>query len=102
MDKKTSSKKTEKITGARIVTMPTKTGTTPAMIYKGKTPKAGDVLHFAMPNGVTYSGTVADATDADGEVLVEFTDGILPELPPPPAKVPEPDTQVVHVTIIPE
>ena len=71
MDKKT-------ITGARIVTMPTKTGTTPAMIYKGKTPKAGDVLQFAMSNGVTYSGTVADATEAGGETLVEFTSGLVP------------------------
>jgi hypothetical protein len=66
------------ITGARIVTMPTKTGTTPAMIYKGKTPKAGDVLQFAMSNGVTYSGTVANATEDDGEVLVEFTSGLVP------------------------
>ena len=32
----------------------------------------------AMSNGVTYSGTVAEFTDADGEVLVEFTNGILP------------------------
>lgn len=70
--------KTKPVTGARIVTMPTPTGTTPAMTYKGKTPKAGDVLHFAMPNGVTYSGTVADATEADGEVLVEFTSGLVP------------------------
>ena len=37
-------------------------------------------MQFAMPNGVTYSGTVADSTEADGEVLVEFTDGILPVL----------------------
>jgi len=72
--------KTKPITGARIVTMPTPTGTTPAMIYKGKTPKGGDVLHFAMPNGVTYSGTVADATEADGEVFVEFTSGLVPVL----------------------
>ena len=72
--------KAKPITGARIITMPTPIGTTPAMIYKGKTPKAGDVLHFAMPNGVTYSGTVADATDADGEVLVEFTSGLVPVL----------------------
>jgi len=72
--------KTKVITGARIVTMPTSTGTTPAMIYTGKTPKAGDVLHFAMPNGVTYCGTVADATEADGEVLVEFTSGLVPVL----------------------
>jgi len=68
------------ITDAHIVTMPTPTGTTPAMIYNGKTPKAGDVLHFAMPNGVTYSGTVADATEAGGEVLVEFTSGLVPVL----------------------
>ena len=72
--------KTRPITGARIVTMPTPTGTTPAMIYNGKTPKAGDVLHFAMPNGVTYSGTVVDATEAGGEVLVEFTSGLVPVL----------------------
>ena len=66
------------ITGARIVTMPTPTGTTPAMIYNGDVPEKGDVLQFAMSNGVTYSGTVADATEAGGEVLVEFTNGILP------------------------
>ena len=72
--------KTKPITGARIVTMPTPTGTTPAMIYNGKTPKIGDVLQFAMPNGVTYSGTVADATEAGGEVLVEFTSGLVPVL----------------------
>lgn len=94
--------KTKLITGARIVTMPTPTGTTPAMIYKGAKPKAGDVLQFAMTNGVTYSGTVADATEVDGEVLVEFIDGLTPELPPKPDRVPEPDTQAVHVTIIPE
>ena len=73
MDKKT-------ITGARIVTMPTPTGTTPAMIYNGDVPEKGDVLQFAMSNGVTYSGTVADATEASGEVLVEFTSGLVPVL----------------------
>ena len=70
--------KTKPITGARIVTMQTPTGTMPAMLYNGKKPKIGDVMQFAMPNGVTYSGTVAEATEADGEVLVEFTNGILP------------------------
>jgi hypothetical protein len=30
------------ITGARIVTMPTPTGTTPAMIYSGDVPEKGD------------------------------------------------------------
>ncbi len=78
MDKKTSRAKVGPIVGARIVTMPTKTGTTPAMIYKGDVPEKGAVMQFAMANGATYSGTVADVTEADGEVLVEFTSGILP------------------------
>ena len=76
MSKKTHSA----ITGAKIVTMPTKTGSTPAMIYKGDVPEVGAVMQFLMPNGVTYSGTVAGATEADGEVLVEFTNGILPHI----------------------
>jgi hypothetical protein len=50
------------------------------MIYKGDVPEKGAVMQFAMPNSVTYSGTVADATEAGGEVLVEFTNGILPVL----------------------
>ena len=70
--------KTKPILGARIVTMPTPTGSTPAMIYKGDVPEKGVVMQFTMSNGVTYSGTVADATEAGGEVLVEFTNGILP------------------------
>ena len=72
--------KTRPITGARIVTMPTPIGTTPAMIYNGKTPKIGDVMQFAMPNGIAYSGTVANASDSNGEILVEFTSGIIPVL----------------------
>ena len=78
MDKKPPRKRAGTINGARIVTMPTKTGSTPAMIYKGEVPEKGDVMQFSMPNGVTYSGTVAESTEADGEVLVEFTNGILP------------------------
>ena len=80
MDKKTSRAKAGPITGARIVTMPTPTGTTPAMIYNGEAPEKGAVMQFLMPNGVTYSGTVAGATEADGEVLVEFTNGITPHI----------------------
>jgi len=78
MDKKKSRAKTGPITGALIVTMQTPTGTTPAMLYKGDVPEKGAVMQFAMPNGIIYSGTVADATEAGGEVLVEFTNGILP------------------------
>ena len=80
MDNKTHRAKAGPITGARIVTMPTPTGTTPAMIYKGCVPEKGAVMQFAMANGVTYSGTVADATEAGGEVLVEFTSGLVPVL----------------------
>jgi len=43
-------------------------------------PEKGDVMQFTMSNGVTYSGTVADATEADGEVLVEFISGLVPVL----------------------
>ena len=50
------------------------------MICNGDVPEKGDVLQFAMSNGVTYSGTVADATEASGEVLVEFTSGLVPVL----------------------
>ena len=78
MDKKKSRAKTGPITGALIVTMQTPTGTTPAMLYNGDVPEKGAVMQFAMPNGIIYSGTVADATEAGGEVLVEFTNGILP------------------------
>jgi len=70
----------EPITGARIIAMPTGTGSTPALIYKGSDiPKAGTKLLAKMDNGTTYSGIVADATEADGEVLVEFRDGLTPE-----------------------
>ena len=78
MDKKTRRAKAGPITGACIVTTPTPTGTTPAMIYNGEAPEKGDVMQFLMPNGITYSGTVADSTEADGEVLVEFTSGLVP------------------------
>jgi hypothetical protein len=66
------------ITDAQVVAMPTPTGSTPAIVYRGIEPKKGSVIKFTLGNGVTYTGTVADATNADGEVLVEFTDGILP------------------------
>ena len=66
------------ITGARIFSMPTASGTAPALIFKGDVPAAGTVLRATLANGVTYRGTVADATEADGEVLVEFKDGLSP------------------------
>ena len=68
------------IKGARIVSMKTPTGTTPAIVYKGAQPKVGSVFKFTHKNGVTYSGTVAEAVKSDGEVLVEFKSGITPVL----------------------
>ena len=49
MDKKSSRAKAGPITGAYIVTMPTPTGTTPAMICNGDVPEKGDVLQFECP-----------------------------------------------------
>ena len=55
----------------------------PVAKYKGEdAPKAGDVLQFTLKNGVTYRGTVADATQADGEVLAEFQGDLQPEPKP--------------------
>lgn len=71
-------RKAKPIAEARIVTMQTPTGSTPAVAYRGTIPKVGEVIQFTLANGVTYSGTVADAVEADGEVLIEFTNGILP------------------------
>ncbi|AUQ49945.1 hypothetical protein PhaeoP83_01671 [Phaeobacter inhibens] len=45
----------------------------PAALYRGPEPKPGDLLEFTLDNRVTYQGTVAEATEADGEVLAEFT-----------------------------
>lgn len=50
----------------------------PAALYSGEKPSKGDTLKFTLNNGVTYSGVVLDATEADGQVLVEFRDGLKP------------------------
>lgn len=48
--------------------------------FKGKAPKSGEVLEFKLENGVTYTGIVSEAKEADGEVLAEFKDGVTPVL----------------------
>lgn len=50
----------------------------PVARYKGEAPSVGDTLTFTLENDVTYSGKVSDATEADGEVLAEFKDGLTP------------------------
>ncbi|MBM2293745.1 hypothetical protein JQX09_17590 [Sulfitobacter pseudonitzschiae] len=53
----------------------------PCALYDGTAPEKGDRISFKLANGVTYTGVVADATEADGNVLVEFVDGIKPVSP---------------------
>ena len=50
----------------------------PCALYDGEVPKKDERITFKLDNGVTYTGIVADATEADGTVLVEFKDGIAP------------------------
>jgi hypothetical protein len=52
----------------------------PCLSYDGSAPKVGQEISFALENGVTYFGTVADAVEADGNVFVEFESGIAPIL----------------------
>jgi len=51
----------------------------PCALYRGSAPAKGDKIKFKLANGITYAGIVADATEADGEVLVEFKNGIQPQ-----------------------
>ena len=64
---------------------------------------------------MTYAGIVADATDADGEVLVEFRHGLTPQIEDKPAPQPvlvaqrepkpapqQPDTTPITINIIPD
>lgn len=44
----------------------------PAIEFKGKTPKAGEILEFQLDNGITYRGVVKEAVEAGGEVFAEF------------------------------
>lgn len=74
------SKKTDEVlTGVRLVPMTRGDRTMPALIYAAKeAPIKGDKINVKLDNGFTYTGTVHDATFADCEVLVEFSDGLTP------------------------
>ena len=67
------------IKGVTIVRMPRGAVDYPAAVYRGTAPAKGETLRFELDNGVTYAGKVHDVTEADGEVLAEFVDGIAPE-----------------------
>lgn len=62
------------VEGVSLTRLPMEDGkpSHPAALFKGQAPALGDILEFTLANGVTYRGEVADATDADGEVLAEF------------------------------
>lgn len=67
------------ITDARIIRMPRDDKSTPALIYAAESaPSKGSKIMVKLANGVTYVGTVLDATQSDGEVLVELRDGLAP------------------------
>jgi len=71
--------KLELITGARLIRMPRGDQRYPAALYAStKAPAKGSKINLKMDNGTIYSGTVHDSTEADGEVLVEFRDGLTP------------------------
>lgn len=76
-DKK-ASVKAGPITGARLVQVPRDGLKYPAAIYRGDKPSKGSKISLKMKNGTTYEGLVHDSTEADGEVLVEFRDGLTP------------------------
>lgn len=59
----------------------------PVAIYRGTAPEKGKVIRITLDNGLTYSGKVADVTEADGEVMVEFKDGIAPVYPNSPSRL---------------
>lgn len=67
-----------RIDGARLTRVREGALLKPAITFDGEAPAPGETLVFALDNGVTYAGTVADAVEDGGEVLVEFKDGIAP------------------------
>lgn len=78
-NKSTPRKKTYgTVTNACLVRIPRGDVTYPAIVFAGDIPVKGEKIGVVLKNGITYTGTVFDATEADGEVLVEFTDGLTP------------------------
>jgi len=49
----------------------------PAAVFKGEAPKKGASLKIDV-GGAIYQGIVHDATEVDGEVIVEFRNGLSP------------------------
>lgn len=47
----------------------------PVAFCKGKAAKVGELVEFVL-EGQTFTGTVKDAVEADGSVMLEFVDGL--------------------------
>jgi len=75
-------KKPELTKGVTLTRIKTDGVSAPCALFDGEAPRKGERLTFKLKNGVTYTGLVADATEADGNVLVEFKDGIAPVVKP--------------------
>lgn len=64
------------IENVRLTRIPRGVMRYPAAIYDGSAPKKGSTIKLRLGNGTLYAGEVYDATEAEGQVLVEFVDGI--------------------------
>ena len=65
------------IENARLIRMPRGDKLFPAAVFKGKAPAKGDDLLLRFGD-VVYTGVVMNSTTADGETLVEFSNGLTP------------------------
>ena len=68
------------ITGAKLLRVPRGDKVYPAAIFKGEghLPAKGSNLSLKLENGITYKGCVLNVTESDGDVFVEFRDGLKP------------------------
>jgi len=62
---------------ARLIRIPRDGKRFPAAIIKGDVPDKGKKLQINV-GGTAYEGIVHDSTEVDGEVIVEFRNGLSP------------------------
>lgn len=74
-------KKSPLIEGVTLTRIREDGHSSPCALYDGTAPEKGERISFKLANDVIYTGVVADATEADGNVLVEFVNGIKPVSP---------------------
>lgn len=82
MAKKTDKKTTNTvatIAGARVVPAMVCGLKAPTLVFDGDTPEVGQTVRAKLANGITYTGTVASAKEAEGRVTVTFTHGLTPQ-----------------------